>query len=652
MGSWQSTQVDRYLRLIRRGLIDVVAIPLAFYVALLIRFEGQISEIHLSVLFQWLALLLPIYIGLNLAFGNYRRLWVYAGVREALFMAEAVGVSMLITLIVYFFWPLSRRLPFSVIILGGMLYFMFEGIIHFRREFLLKSLHLFNKHTIDHPEWIRVLILGVNHEARQLAHVLQSDVLGRYQVIGFLDDAEANLGMSIEGLPVLDEIWELSEIVSLHQIDLVVIAKRTKSQTEFQKILALCQNTNVQIKVLPNSLELISGHHVDPLDLREVTVQDLLDREPVEIDEQSCRRVIEGQIILVSGACGSIGSEICRQVSRMGPDLLVMIDTNESGLHDLTVELRTNFPSLKLKSILTNIVDSRKMGWAFETYKPAIVYHAAAYKHVPILEDYPDEAITTNIMGTVLISELANRHGVKRFIFVSTDKAVNPSSVMGATKRISELWIKSIQRTSNTAFSIVRFGNVIGSRGSVVPTFTRQIERGGPVTVTDPRMKRYFISIPEAVTLIIQTTVYPGDGNIFMLDMGDEVGIYDLAQRMIRLKGLRVNTDIAIEFTGHRPGEKLHEELSYSHECQDSTPHPRIFCLKSNEITIPKDLLFLTIMLMTDVARFPELRVGLVRSVLAVARGDIDTFLNWLSNIDFPKDAYFAEYHRNGHQVV
>lgn len=616
-------------RCLRRGLIDCLVVPAAFYLALLLRFEGKVPHSYVVAFFRWIVLITLVYGGFNLALGNYRRLWTYAGVREALFLAEATALGTLVVLLMCVLLPKTMRLPWGVIVVGGLLVFAILGVIHFRREFLLKLRRHLNQYP--RPKRTRVLILGVSREARQLANSLQNDLLGRYHVVGFLDDSENNLGMCVEGLPVLDEIWELPAIVSLHQIDLVVIAKRAQRQAEFREMLALCQDsTNVQIKVLPRALDLIHGNHTDPLDLRDLTIQDLIDRQPARIDELSCRRVVEGKVVMVTGACGSIGSEICRQISGLNPRLLVMVDNNESGLHDLNVELGTGFSPPNTQVVLADITNARKMSRVFETCHPEIVYHAAAYKHVPMLEEHPEEAVKTNVLGSVLVSELADHSGVERFVFISTDKAVNPSSVMGASKRIGEMWIKALQKTSRRVFTIVRFGNVIGSRGSVVPTFARQIEHGGPVTVTHPEMTRYFISISEAVSLVIQATAYAKGGDIFMLDMGEQVRILDLAQRMIRLKGLRVGVDVPVEFTGCRPGEKMHEELCYADEEQIPTMHPRLFCLRSNGSVIDRDLLLSTIMVMSEASRLPELRQQLALGMLEVAGGDIDAFLDRL----------------------
>jgi FlaA1/EpsC-like NDP-sugar epimerase len=620
-------------RCLRRVLADLLLVPTVFYLALLLYFEGNIPSHYIPVFARWILFIILVYSGFNLAFGNYRRLWVYAGVREALSMAQSAALSTLVVLAMYVLTPVPRRLPLGVIVCGGMLFFFCEGVVHFRREFLLK-LHLHNNQLLS-PRRTRVLILGVCAEARQLAHSLRNDLLGRYHVVGFLDDSERNLGMTVEGLPVLDEIRELPQIVSLHDIDLVVIAKRAQRRAKFREVLALCTGTNAQIKILPRTMELIANNQVDPLDLRDVTIQDLLDREPIRIDEMSCRLTIEGKVVMVTGACGSIGSEICRQISGLAPRLLVMVDQDESGLHDLNVELRASFTRPNTQVVLANVASARKMQWVFETYRPEIVYHSAAYKHVPMMEDYPDEAVNTNVQGSIVVSEFAHRYNVGHFVFISTDKAVNPSSVMGASKRIGEMWISALQKTSGTAFSIVRFGNVIGSRGSVVTTFTRQIEKGGVVTITDPRMTRYFISIAEAVSLVVQATAYAEGGDIFMLDMGEEVRILDLANRMIRLKGLRVNVDVHTEFIGCRAGEKLHEELCYADEEREPTPHPRIFCLKGPEFVGGKDLLLSTSMLLAEVARFPALSQDLRASMLELAHGNIDAFLDRLISAEW-----------------
>nr|WP_290666708.1 nucleoside-diphosphate sugar epimerase/dehydratase [Ardenticatena sp.] len=566
-------------RHIRRIALDLVIVPLAYFLALALRFDGHIPNAYWPIWLRWSLIATTMFIAANFAFGNYRRLWVFASVREAMRLAESTIAAAVLLLVLHVLWPTPARLPTSVHLIAPLLVLLLEATIHFRRIVLAWLNPRARRYQYARPKRTRVLIVGVNHGARQLAHSLQNDLLGRYIVVGFLDDADENQAMSVEELPVLGRIASLPEAVEEDNVDMVVIAQRFASRAALQQVLDLCYQANVQIKILPSTLQLVSGAQLDLADLSDIEPDTLLNREPATIDELHCRRVIENQVVLVSGACGSIGSELAAQIAALAPRRLILLDIDESGLHDLHIRLQTDIPHASIETFLCNVAARRKLEHLFRTYRPSVVYHAAAYKHVPMMERFPEEAILTNVLGTRTISELAARYGVQRFVFVSTDKAVNPSSVMGATKRIGERWIHAMQRVSTTHFTAVRFGNVIGSRGSVVPTFARQIERHCPVTITHSEMHRFFISIPEAVSLVIQASAYTTGGECYMLDMGEEIAIRDLAERMIRMKGLRPNVDIPLHYIGLRPGEKLHEELKYADEERQPTPHERIFCI-------------------------------------------------------------------------
>lgn len=566
-------------RHIRRIFLDLAIVPMAYLVALALRFDGYIPSAYWSIWLRWSLYATLLYIAANFAFGNYRRLWVFASLREVMRLAESTLTAAAMLLALHLLWPTPTRLPTSVHLVAPLLVLLLEAIVHFRRIVLAWLNPRARRYQYTRPKRTRVLIVGVNHGARQLAHSLQNDLLGRYIVVGFLDDADENQAMSVEELPVLGRIATLPEAVEEDNVDMVVIAQRFNNRAAFQRVLDLCYQANVQIKVLPSTLQLVSGVQLDLADLSDIEPDTLLNRDPATIDELDCRRVIENQVVLVTGACGSIGSELAAQIAALAPRRLILLDIDESGLHDLRIRLQAELPHITVDTYLCSVTSRRKLEHLFSTHRPAVVYHAAAYKHVPMMERFPEEAILTNVLGTRTVSELAAQYGVQRFVFVSTDKAVNPSSVMGATKRIGERWIHAMQSVSDTHFTAVRFGNVIGSRGSVVPTFAHQIERHRPVTITHPDMHRFFISIPEAVSLVIQASAYTTGGECYMLDMGEEIAIRDLAERMIRIKGLRPHIDIPIHYIGLRPGEKLHEELKYADEERRPTPHERIFCI-------------------------------------------------------------------------
>lgn len=621
--------VERYLR---RMAIDIVSIPLAYSLALAFRFEGQIPHSYRSILLRWISAIVLIHIVVNSRSGAYRRLWMYASGREIILLAGSVGTSTLIVFVATAFWPTNQRLPMSVVILGGLLVLVLLGTVYYRRRLFAGVLPFAWKSP--GPEMSRVLIVGISSQAQELAGQLQRDRLRRYEVIGFVDDAPMNWGMTLNGREVLGGSDQIPALVTSYEVDVIAIAHCPDNREDWRHLVSLCQETPAQIKILHNALDILDGRTRDPFDLRDVRIEDLLGRESAHTDEETCRKAIAGKVILVTGACGSIGAELCRQLSQLEPQLLLMLDNNESGLHDLNVELRTQYASLPHRLIVGDITDAAKLEAIFRSYRPEVVFHAAAYKHVPILEEYPEEAVRVNLLGTVLLTEHAVRYGVERFVFISTDKAVNPCSVMGASKRIGEMWVTAMQQSSPTKFATVRFGNVVGSRGSVLPTFARQIELGGPVTVTHPDMRRFFMSIPEAVSLILQAVGFSRGGEVFMLDMGDEVSILELAQRMIRIKGLRIGRDIPIKFTGIRPGEKLHEELYYIEEIHRATPHPRIVSLQAFNHHSDHETLLGQIMILAECAQRGWAQDHLRQALHLAAAGDLDGFLNLLAGID------------------
>jgi FlaA1/EpsC-like NDP-sugar epimerase len=366
---------------------------------------------------------------------------------------------------------------------------------------------------------------------------------------------------------------------------LVIIAIHKIGGPRLRDILSLCLSTRARVKILPDFLGTIEQSN-GVLPLRDIQPEDLLGRELCAVDEAACGQIIAGEVVMVTGAAGSIGSELCRQVLALKPRTLLMLDNNETGLHDLLISLQLG-DNHQVLPIVADVTNHARLDAVFARYRPQVVFHVAAYKHVPMMEHHPDEAVRVNVMGTAIVSDLAAQYRVERFVFISTDKAVNPSSIMGATKRVGELLMLANAEQSragrrHTQFTAVRFGNVLGSRGSVVPTFVRQIEQGGPLTITHPEMTRFFISISEAVSLVIQAATMTEGGDIFMLDMGQPIRIEDLAHKMIRLRGLRPGQDIAIAYSGVRPGEKLHEELIASDEQQLSTMHPKLFRIRSS----------------------------------------------------------------------
>jgi FlaA1/EpsC-like NDP-sugar epimerase len=432
---------------------------------------------------------------------------------------------------------------------------------------------------------------------------------------------------------ILGPAREIPTIARDWNIDIIAIAKRPADRQRMWELVATCRDTGAQVKVLPDPVDFLQGRYSDPLVLRDVSVEDILDRSTVTIDVEACRGFVAGKSVLVTGAAGSIGSELCRQILAFEPRSLCALDNNETGLYELNLTLNPGGQA-PLHVIMADVSERKRVNAVFEEWRPHVIFHAAAYKHVPMLESHVGEALRVNVLGTVVVTEAAHRWHAERMILISTDKAVNPSSVMGASKRVGELWIKALSQQSDTIFTSVRFGNIFGSRGSVVPTFTRQIEMGGPVTVTHPDMCRFFMSIPEAVSLVLQAAALGELNEVFMLEMGDQVSILELARRMIRLRGLRVGQDIEIAFTGVRPGEKLREQLAYGQERRKDTSHPKIYQLESaDDIADPDELLKAISVLMEnlDGAKWEQrARDGLFR----IAYGDIQDFLSQSDVLD------------------
>ncbi|MGD9002683.1 MAG: nucleoside-diphosphate sugar epimerase/dehydratase, partial [Anaerolineae bacterium] len=534
---------EQYLR---RILLDLLIVPLAFYLAWLIRFDGHVPAQEWRMLTVRLLPIAVLYIFANLVLGIYRRMWAYASFRDVIDLCETVGLGTLVLLVVNFALTslYGHRLSTGGLIMGGFFTLVFSTTAKYRRHLLNVFMASWRQSADSDPE--RILIVGVSEAAQQLAtRMYLGKSPGNYRLVGFVDWGSEGAGMSVNGVPVLGTPDQIGTLVRQNEIDIVVIASRPTDREEMWRLVSACRETTAQVKILPDIDQVLTGRYEDPLALRDVGLEDILDRPMATIDVEACERLLANKVVLVTGAAGSIGSELCRQILRFRPRSLLALDNNETGLYELDLELQRHGPT-PLQLIMADVTDRRKVTRVFRQFRPQIVFHAAAYKHVPLLETCVDEALRVNVMGTIIVSEAAREYQAERLVFISTDKAVNPCSVMGASKRIGELWIRAVSRGSDTVFTSVRFGNVMGSRGSVVPTFAQQIEMGGPVTVTHPDMARFFMSIPEAVSLVLQAAALATGNEIFMLEMGDEVSIMELARRMIRLRGLRVNKDIEV----------------------------------------------------------------------------------------------------------
>lgn len=421
-----------------------------------------------------------------------------------------------------------------------------------------------------------LLIIGAGLATRDIIKSIKTSMKNIYNVVGIIDDNKSKIGCQISGVEVLGNRNDIISICKKYNVDIIFFSISKIDTKNRKEIIEICQHTGVKVRILPSTQDIIRNKRL--LDnLRDVEIEDILGRDPIHLDNNNISEIIKGKVVLVTGGGGSIGSELCRQIASFEPKQLVIFDIYENNLYNIEMELKQNYSTMDLKAIVGSVRDKNKLENLFATYKPEMVFHAAAHKHVPLMEVSPLEAIKNNIFGTYNVVNASDKYKVKKFVLVSTDKAVNPTNIMGATKRMCEMIIQAKNKVSSTKYVAVRFGNVLGSNGSVVPLFKKQIEKGGPVTVTHKDIIRYFMTIPEAVQLILQAMTYANGGEIFVLDMGEPVKIYDLAVSLIKLSGLEPNVDIPIEITGLRPGEKLYEELLMAEEGLQKTAHNKIF---------------------------------------------------------------------------
>src|SRR5262245_12106886 len=563
------------------GLLDAGVIIVAWVVALFAGFEGDpptdlgpepILFVVIPVVTQLIA---------NRISGLYGPVWRYASIEEATRVVVAVAGGAFVAFIELVILAQVTDVTVPVLTMppiAALLILLGCGGIRFQAR--LFALERQNARTNGH---VRTLIVGTDSPGIALARELRADdANGHLRLVGFVDGDRSLSHRSIHGLPVLGATADLEKISREHAVDLILIALSYVPQDEKKAVVDLALKTEAQVKVLPRASELMSRTLVQGL--REINLEDLMGREPAPVDVMGITDYLGGATVLVSGAGGSIGGEIARQVARYGPGRLVLLDRDDTLLCETAGEL----PDAHL--VLANIRDRDRVEQAFEQYSPDVVFHAAAHKHVPILEDHPDEALETNLLATWWLANTAAKYGCDRIVHISTDKAVDPCSVMGATKRAAELTVFSVGRSSDLPCAVVRFGNVIGSRGSVVPIFLRQILEGGPVTLTDPEMKRYFMTIPEAVSLVLQAGSMADEGKIFLLDMGEPASILDMARQMIRLSGLRPDEDIEIKITGRRRGERLTEKLHDDNEIVGRTSHPSIRSVTPKVVYEPEQL--------------------------------------------------------------
>ena len=548
---------------------DVLMVPVAWVGAFWLRFNlGDIPQAYLE---QAISLLPTVMVGQSLVFwamGLYRGVWRFASLPDLLRITKATALGTVVILAAVLLFTRMENVPRSVFVLYAILLPLLLGGPRVAYRWL-------KDHRLYSNSGKRVLIVGAGRAGDILVRDLQRDAKWNYQPIGFVDDGARRSGREIHGVRVLGGTEDIPALVEKYAVEVILIAIPSAGPRTMQRIVGICEQAGVPFRTLPRLRDALP-RGVSAQDLREVSIDDLLGRDPVTLDWRAISDGLGGQTVVVTGGGGSIGSELCRQVARLGPAALVVFESGEFNLFRVERELRRSFPDIVLHARLGDIRDPEALRFAFAQYQPDIVFHAAAYKHVPMLQDQAREAVRNNVLGTRNVAQMAAAFGCEAFVLISTDKAVNPTNVMGATKRVAEIVCQDLNGQGRTRFITVRFGNVLDSAGSVVPTFREQIAAGGPVTVTHPDITRYFMTIPEASQLILQAAVTGRGGEIFVLDMGEPVRIHDLAEQMIRLSGKQPGIDVPIVFTGLRPGEKLYEELFHEEERLAPTGHEKL----------------------------------------------------------------------------
>lgn len=563
--------------------IDLIIIWISTYSSYVYRFGGDIPFEYLQQCIVYAGVAAFVSLVTMYYLKLYNRMWQYASIGEGILIVKAV---LIITVVSYITTNLlsSKIVPLSIalhifetalLLMGGVRIFW-----RVLRDYLTKN-NMSNK---------KALIIGAGDCGSMIAREMRYSPASGLEPTAFIDDDPKKHNQQIHGVPVVGGREKIQEYVRTNQIQEIIIAMPSVAKQDVSKLIDICKVTKAKLKIIPHIGDLINGK-VTIQEIRNVEVEDLLARDPVHVDLSEIANYVGDKIVLVTGAGGSIGSELCRQITKFNPRLLLLLGQGENSIYTIEMELRQSFPNLTIEPIIADVKDRKRIEAVFREFRPQVVFHAAAHKHVPLMEKNPIEAIKNNVFGTRNVAECSDQFGVERFVLISSDKAVNPTSVMGTTKRIAEMVIQSLNSHSRTQFVAVRFGNVLGSRGSVIPNFKQQIAAGGPVTVTHPEMVRYFMTIPEAVQLVIQAGGLARGGEVFILDMGKPVKIVDLANDLIRLSGFEPGVDIQIQYSGIRPGEKLFEELLTKEEGITSTKHNRIFISKP-EVISPKEMEF------------------------------------------------------------
>ena len=561
--------VQQKLKVVFLAFMDLFIVLTTPYLSLYIRLDGVINSPYYSKLLDVIPEIVIIRLVSFYFFGLYNRLWRYASINEVMVIIGAVTTSSI--LIGGYIYVVGADLPRSLHLLSWFCTILFIGL----SRFCVRIIHYWRK-SRSKQVCINVLIVGAGDAGAMIAREIQQRYYDSKKIIGFIDDDQYKKHQKLFGVKVLGKCTDIASIVEEYQIEEIIIALPSLDGNILRKIVNECKATACSVKTLPGMYELIDGK-VSVQQLRKIDLEDLLRRDSVKLDLEQIASYLTDKCILVTGAGGSIGSELCRQIAKMSPLKLIILGKGENSIYEINHELRDLYPNLSIEPVIADVRDQQRIQSIFKQYRPKVVFHAAAHKHVPLMEAQPVEAVRNNIFGTKNVAEAADKFGAERFVMISTDKAVNPTSVMGATKRVAELVVQNLSRISKTKFVAVRFGNVLGSRGSVIPLFKKQIDKGGPITITHPEMVRYFMTIPEASQLVLQAGSMAQGGEVFVLDMGEPVKIVDMACDLIELSGLVPYKDIKINFTGLRPGEKLFEELLTAEEGTASTKHNKIF---------------------------------------------------------------------------
>lgn len=564
-------------------IIDIMIINISYIISAFLLVNNNIEKLqYVQLLYNTVVLSLFVYLITFNILDVYRNITRFEnGIDYIKYIGLSIFSGAIVILIKFLFKaPLMgyKEIVFATILIA-------VAIVSYRViiRFLLNEINPIEK---ERTERKNLLIIGAGEAANEIIKTVKNTMKGYYNIVGLIDDNPNKMNYAISGIKILGNRDDIAEICKQYKVDVIFFSISNIDNKNKKEILNICQETGVKIRVLPSVADIIKNKSLLQ-NLRDVEIEDLLGREPITLANENIGELIKGKSILVTGGGGSIGSELCRQIAKFNPSRLIIFDIYENNLYNIEMELKQNHYDEKFEivAIVGSVRDKKRLEQVFKKYNPYLVFHAAAHKHVPLMEVSPLEAIKNNVFGTYNVANYADKYSVKRFILISTDKAVNPTNIMGATKRMCEMIIQAFNKKSKTEFAAVRFGNVLGSNGSVLPLFKKQIANGGPVTVTHRDITRFFMTIPEAVSLVLQAMSYAKGGEIFVLDMGEPVKIYDLAVSLIKLSGLEPNVDIPIEITGLRPGEKLYEELLMSEEGLQTTAHNKIFIGKPSDIT-------------------------------------------------------------------